>query len=380
MPPTRQLSDESAGHERPRRRSSFHGVEVHVEEIMHSRMTDAHHLEMKMDATDFGNAAGIDFAPTKSPHIVKHSRRPSNGPQLDGVQDEALRGPALLYKDLKEVVVLSEGVMQLEFWPHVWEHVTLKLKCGTSVDRDELLVRIREHSLGKPWEHEYDSSVCFAFIRLQRTFTGETSTVDKFLAIPEFIVNVCLMSTLSVVDVKDIRKEDRWPLCFVGSMIWLAFQSWVLLEACDAIHYHIPAIPTSYLGITVCAVGTSFPNAVASVILAQQGKPDAAVANAVGSCVQNIFVAMALPWAFFSAQSMNFGALALDVSGINEGIVWMMGTLALVLLLALWPPSFTLQKSHGVILILVYVAYLVDVTLDQFVISVCPTLVSGFLC
>ena len=50
-------------------------------------------------------------------------------------------------------------------------------------------------------------------------------------------------------------------------------------------------------GITVCAIGTSFPNAVASVLMAQQNKPAAAIANALGSNVQNVFLAMALPWA-----------------------------------------------------------------------------------
>ena len=52
-------------------------------------------------------------------------------------------------------------------------------------------------------------------------------------------------------------------------------------------------------GITVCAIGTSFPNAVASVLMAQQNKPAAAIANALGSNVQNVFLAMALPWVPF---------------------------------------------------------------------------------
>jgi len=309
-----------------------------------------------------------------------HSRRPSLGPQLDDAQDGVPEVPTLLYQDLKEVVVLSEGVMELEFCPSVLEHVTVRLKCATSVERDALLAMIREHSLGRPWEHEYDSSVCFAFSRFKHALTEDNSVVDKLLAIPQLFINVCLMSTLSVVDVKDIRKEDRWPLCFLGAMTWLAFESYFVLEAVDCIHYHIPAIPTSYMGITILAVGTSFPNAVASVILAQQGKPDAAIANMLGSNVQNVFLAMALPWAFYSAQSLSFGAISMDVAGINQGIVWMMGTLALFLLLALWTPTFTLLKSHGILLILIYVAYLVDATVDQFFIDDCPSLMSGFLC
>ena len=62
--------------------------------------------------------------------------------------------------------------------------------------------------------------------------------------------------------------------------------------------YLLPGPP----GITVCAIGTSFPNAVASVLMAQQNKPAAAIANALGSNVQNVFLAMALPWVFRSGK------------------------------------------------------------------------------
>lgn len=340
---------------------------MQVEEMTHSRMTDATHLRKTMDANDFAVETGIDVALWKPPRTAgQRSRRPSLGPRLEDLEDGVSAGPALLYKDLKEVVVRSEGVMDLEFWPHVWEHVTLRVKCATSVERDELLARIREHSLGKPWEHEYDPSVFFAFVRFRHALTAESSILEKLTALPELFLNVCLMSTLSVVDVKDIRNEGRWGLCFLGGMAWLALQSYFMLGACDCIHYHIPCIPTSFLGITVCAVGTSFPNAVASVILARQGQPAAAVANALGSNVQNVFLAMAMPWAIYSAQMQSFGAISMDVAGINEGILWMMGTMALLLLVALWPPAFKLQRSHGVLFVLAYAAYLVDISFETF--------------
>merc|ERR1711998_356842 len=72
-----------------------------------------------------------------------------------------------------------------------------------------------------------------------------------------------------------------------------------MLKVVENINYNIPALPTAFLGITVCAIGTSFPNAVASVLMAQQNKPAAAIANALGSNVQNVFLAMALPWVIF---------------------------------------------------------------------------------
>merc|ERR1719223_2294768 len=99
-----------------------------------------------------------------------------------------------------------------------------------------------------------------------------------------------------------------------------------MLEVANFINYNIPAIPTAFLGITVCAIGTSFPNAVASVIMAMQNKPAAAIANALGSNVQNVFLAMALPWFIYLCQH-DGTPIQQNVAGISEGVLWMAGTL-----------------------------------------------------
>jgi Ca2+/Na+ antiporter len=353
--------------EKRARTASMHGVEVQVEEILHSRITDGRsHMRRRMSATNFDQDGGIDYA-AGSEKKPKISRRGTVGPQFNEMSQSLLGGRTLLYKDLREVVVLGEGVLNLEFCPHVWEHVSLRLKCETSDARDRLLDMIAEHSLGKPWVHGYDASPVSAVQRFKHAVTAkDTPLSEKVLAFPEMLVSVCLTSTLFFVDVKDIRREGRWPLCFMGAMAWLAIFSWAMLETCNQINYHIPSIPISFLGITVCAVGTSFPNAVASVIMARQDQPAAAIANALGSNVQNVFLAMALPWAIYSAQQLHFQAIPQHVAGINEGVIWMVGTLALLLFLVLWPKSCTLQWSHGVLLISTYITYLVVTSLETF--------------
>eukprot|EP00435_Cladocopium_sp_Y103_P012758 s251_g3.t1 len=140
-----------------------------------------------------------------------------------------------------------------------------------------------------------------------------------------------------------------------------------------------PCAAQQLLRLTVCAIGTSFPNAVASVLMAQQNKPAAAIANALGSNVQNVFLAMALPWAtWISAEHdhafYGLGVLNIDeviyqlqhdgkpinqnVAGINEGVVWMCGTLILVIFFVLMPPFCKLSYAYGPILVSVYLAYL----------------------
>ena len=50
------------------------------------------------------------------------------------------------------------------------------------------------------------------------------------------------------------------------------------------------------LGFTVAAAGTSFPNVFSGMCVARQGKAGMAVANALGANVQNVFLALAIPW------------------------------------------------------------------------------------
>jgi len=342
-----------------RQKGKMHGIDVEVEEIVHSRMADGKNAgasaKWNLDATAHGiYAEPLDVVgPEKS--TKGKNKRGSIGFQFE--TPDAMLGAVLKYKDLQEVVVQEMGVIELEFY-HNLQHVTLKMTTVDAEARDQLLQNIEQYSLGRPWVHKYDATVMGAIAHLKHALTSNGSVFAKLAAIPEFLIDVLLKGTLFAVDVKDIKKEGRWPLCFAGAMFWLAVFSFCMLEIAEQINYNIPALPNSFLGITVCAIGTSFPNAVASILMAQQNKPAAAIANALGSNVQNVFLAMALPWVIYSAQT-NFKPIVQNVAGITEGVFWMMGTLVLVVFFVVMPGFCTLSRSNGLVLITVYVAYLV---------------------
>merc|ERR1712048_69572 len=159
----------------------------------------------------------------------------------------------LKYETLKEVLILGEdmGTLQLNFSTNV----SLKCKCENSQDRQKLLDMIAQHSMSgkaQPYVHAYDSTVVGAWKDFMHEMK-DGGCFGKLLAIPEFLLDFVLKGTLSCVDVKDIRKEGRWAACFMGAMFWLAMFSWAMLAIADQIHYNIPVLPTSFLGITVCA-------------------------------------------------------------------------------------------------------------------------------
>jgi len=349
----------------------MHGVNVKVVQILHSRMADGRQGTQEnwnLDPTE----AGI-FSAAKQEKTAPKNRRGSIGFQFAGKPGALTDGMPLLYSNLDEVAVMSEGVLELTFARSFYESVTLKITAPDAEKRDLLLDRIKEYSLGGPWIHKYDPTVVSAWEHLRHTMTTGSTVGEKLAGIVEFVIDVPLKLSLFWCDVKDITKESRWPLCFLGAMTWLAIFSYMMLEIAEAIHDCIPVLPSSFLGITVCAIGTSFPNAVASVIMATQNKPAAAIANALGSNVQNVFLAMALPWVIYLCNT-NGQPISMEVAGINEGVAWMMGTLILVVMFTL-VGGCTLGKPAGYVLMLVYLGYLIITSGETF--GWWPPLVKG---
>jgi Ca2+/Na+ antiporter len=69
------------------------------------------------------------------------------------------------------------------------------------------------------------------------------------------------------------------------------------------------------LGLTLLAAGTSFPDLVASLIVAKNGSIDMAVSNAFGSNNFDILLCLGLPWCL-SIYAVTGRAEMIDTTGI----------------------------------------------------------------
>eukprot|EP00930_Biecheleria_cincta_P053283 TRINITY_DN3870_c0_g1_i2.p1 TRINITY_DN3870_c0_g1~~TRINITY_DN3870_c0_g1_i2.p1 ORF type:complete len:397 (-),score=69.06 TRINITY_DN3870_c0_g1_i2:69-1259(-) len=341
--------------------AKVHGVAVEVEELYHSRMADGHartSVAMHMDAQNVGIMAVADEGPATKP---KKGTRTSVG---FAVGDGLLGDNFLRYKDLDEVAVMGEGVLELTFTKGLFEKVTLKVKVtGGAAERDLLLKHLEENSLaeGNTWYHKYDPTPKAAVQGFKHHWSHSPSILGKLHAVGEVIVDLMLTSTMFWCDVKDVKKEGRWPLCFCMSMLWLAVFSFSMVQVMNHITLNIPALSSMLLGVTIGAIGTSLPNAIGSVLMAGQGKSAAAIGNAFGSNVQNVFLAMAGPWIIYLSTSGDPDVgMAPPASGqsVGEGVNWMVGTLVLVVVFAMLPPMFAFTKVSGYIMISVYIFYL----------------------
>lgn len=360
------------------------GVEVEIKVLRHNRMGDSkdagHTIVREVHVTNEGVGFGSQSDTSTStgpvtadmfsamPINTKSSRRASSNPvgqsthfSLNQPLVEGGDDAVLPYQDIKEIVDLGSGFFLLHFRSGVsWAETTLKVRCSSPEKAQELLTKFQ--ALSQAWMHPYDGSGGGAIKHWLHILKDKKHTCgDKIKETLKLPVEFMLAFTLSCVDVKDLPKADRWVGCFCGAMCWLGCFSYLMVEAAGAIRYYF-GVPESVLGITLCALGTSFPNAVASVIMASEGKTDRALANALGSNVQNVFLALAFPWVLVTVFPILtdewFQDFEMASPGIKEGVLWMLGTLGIVIALLILGCG-KLGKGAGYFLISLYIVYIV---------------------
>jgi len=139
-------------------------------------------------------------------------------------------------------------------------------------------------------------------------------------------------------------------------MVWLSIFAYLVVAACEGIHEDF-GIPTSLLGFTIAAAGTSFPNVFSGMVVSRQGKTTMAIANALGANVQNVFLALAVPWTIQSCF-ITRGPFSMPVPGLEAQIAAIYITLIPVVLIFLCN-SCTMPRWAGHVFLATYCVYLV---------------------
>lgn len=170
----------------------------------------------------------------------------------------------------------------------------------------------------------------------------------------QFPVKALAKATIPDMDRHEL--QHWYPLAFVMSMIWLAVFAYLVVAACDGIHEDF-GISTGLLGFTIAAAGTSFPNVFSGMVVSRQGKTTMAIANALGANVQNVFLALAVPWTIKSCL-MTHGPFPMPVQGLEAQVSAIYITLVPVVFIFICS-SCTMPRWSGYIFLLTYCAYLV---------------------
>merc|ERR1740138_1571378 len=103
----------------------------------------------------------------------------------------------------------------------------------------------------------------------------------------------------TICDVRLPGNEGYYFRTMGMSVFYLAFFSFIMTECMENLGPLIN-IDDFIMGVVFAAAGTSFPNVFASMVVARQGLGNAAISNALGGNVFNIFMGLGMPWFFYS--------------------------------------------------------------------------------
>ena len=99
--------------------------------------------------------------------------------------------------------------------------------------------------------------------------------------------------------VPDVRWGNGWEklymVSFFMSIVWIGLYSYIMVWSATIIG-DLVGIPQPVMGLTVLAAGTSVPDLISSVIVAQQGHGDMAVSSSIGSNIFDVTVGLPFPW------------------------------------------------------------------------------------
>lgn len=109
------------------------------------------------------------------------------------------------------------------------------------------------------------------------------------------------------------------------------------------------------VGLTIVALGTSLPELVTSAVAAKKGEADIAIGNVVGSNISNLLLVL--------GTSASISSVSIMTMSIVDSIVALFAT---VVVYVVATTRKTIKKSEGVVLIMIYVAYMAYILFRQY--------------
>jgi cation:H+ antiporter len=136
-------------------------------------------------------------------------------------------------------------------------------------------------------------------------------------------------------------------IVIVLSFAALVFGSDILVEGASNIARAL-GVTDRIIGLTIVAVGTSLPELFSSVAAARKGQTDMAIGNVVGSAIFNILCVVGISAAITPIHNTNDGSLTDYVCMIGlTGLLWFFLS-----------TKKTLERWEGIVLLMLYVAYI----------------------
>ncbi|XP_067132005.1 probable sodium/potassium/calcium exchanger CG1090 isoform X2 [Centruroides vittatus] len=248
---------------------------------------------------------------------------------------------------------VSQGENEENENSHLIGYKSLSSTNGTIESSNSPPPSIKEQKVNEPYTAVYDED--------ENPFDPPKSRSRLALWIISLpLTAVCY---ITIPDCRKARWRKWYLVTFLMSCVWIAAFSYILVWMITIIGFTL-SIPDTVMGLTFLAAGVSVPDAIASLLVIRNGYGDMAVSNAVGSNVFDILLCLGLPW-FLQTAIVNPGSHVIVRSkGLTYSTLSLLSTV-LFLLVTTYLNNWKLDKKHGIIMMIWYVAFMVMASLYE---------------
>lgn len=206
------------------------------------------------------------------------------------------------------------------------------------------------------WLTPFEGFILFLIFIIYTYFLIETSIRDSELNDGSEIMDEEMKAEYDEAINSNIWKELGF---LFGGIVLLFFGGQWFVKGAVGIAEAL-SISDEIIGLTVVALGTSFPELITSVIAATKKNTDLAVGNLLGSCVFNVFSILGIT---SMVQAVN-----VSQNVINFDMAVMIGII--LLLLPMMISNKKISSLEGVFLVLIYLSYTAYKVLEAMGVSV----------
>jgi len=180
--------------------------------------------------------------------------------------------------------------------------------------------------------------------------------ISFFLIFLYYTFGLALLKNDSTGDDVESFKFGTSALFILGGIICLTLGGKLMVDN-GIILARIAGLSELLIGLTITALGTSLPELATSAVAAYRGQVDIAIGNVVGSNIFNVF------WVLGFTPIIS----QITINGqINFDLYVALGASMLLFIFMVSSKkgsSYTLKKGHGIIFILLYLMYTINIVM-----------------
>lgn len=153
------------------------------------------------------------------------------------------------------------------------------------------------------------------------------------------------------------EKKRKWyinVLLIVVGLAGIIFGGDLVVDNASAIALKL-GMSELLVGLTIVAIGTSLPELVTSIVAAKKGENDIAIGNAIGSCIFNIILILAI--------SSMISEMPIAMIQLFDVVVMLLSAVVIMLLSA---KKKQINKWSGLVMIVIYVVYFTYIIVRDF--------------